>query len=359
MKNITINQAKLLLFILLAACLGCQKEPISLKSVSQIPEPTAKYEQDVIVQDASGSRSTVLLRISSNDKEFLNQFISINDFVLETVEKNEELEFDDELKNSSEINSLSNYIEDDLLIDLEPKISIEVIANNMEINVGYYFIDNQSLSNDIAKGMIYLRQIKSKNKRREFADSVSQYYTIKNYLRPDFFQTLDDQRIFGFGMNEIKANCINVYIISNPNCPSCSNVFNDFVSLIEKYNKKVNFKFTYLDSYYPNGAMAFTAANRQGKFAELYRLIHDHNRVNLDSVDIIYKLAKEVGIKMMDFERDLINMADLDKLLKTRDFLFENRIFETPVFIVNNLVLKEPHAINYLENVILEEIRKY
>ena len=209
------------------------------------------------------------------------------------------------------------------------------------------------------KGSFYLRQIKSKNRRKEFADSVSKFYAIKNYLRPDFFQTLDDQRIFGFGMNEIKENRMNVFIISNPNCPSCSNVFDDFASLIEKYNKKVNFKFTYLDSYYPNGAMAFTAANRQGKFAELYRLIHQNGGVNLDSLSCIFELAKEVGINVMNFERDIIDMVDFDELLKTRDYLFNNKIFETPVFIVNNLFLKEPHAINYLEQVILEEIEKY
>jgi hypothetical protein len=45
--------------------------------------------------------------------------------------------------------------------------------------------------------------------------------------------------------------------------------------------------------------------------------------------------------------------------VKTRDYLFDNKIFETPVFIVNNLILKEPHAINFLERVILEELEKY
>jgi len=143
-------------------------------------------------------------------------------------------------------------------------------------------------------------------------------------------------------MNEIKENRMNVFIISNPNCPSCSNVFDDFTSLIEKYNKKVNFKFSYLDSYYPNGALAFTAANRQGKFAELYRLIHQNGGVNLDSLSCIIELAKEVGINMVNFERDVIDMVDFDELLKTRDYLFNNEIFETPVFIINNLILKEP-----------------
>lgn len=218
---------------------------------------------------------------------------------------------------------------------------------------------NPSLLNDSVKGELYLRQIKSKNKRREFVDSVSQYYTIKKYLRPDYFETINDQRIFGFQLTEFKGNRINVFIISNPHCPGCNEVFSEFKRIVDKYNNKANFQFVYLDGYYNDDAMAFTAANKQGRFAELYNLIHENNIVYLDSLNYLFYLANKSGVNMVAFEKDFNNGVDLNNLLRTRDYLFENKIFETPVFIVNNLVLKEPHAINFLENVILEEIGKY
>ena len=149
--------------------LGCQKESKEFEFVSKVPEPTAKYSKEVIVKDSS-QKSTVLLLVSSNDKEFLDQFLEINDFVLETIEKDKESEFDYELKNSSEINSPRNYIEDDLFIDVEPKISIEVIANNMDLNVGYYFIS------------LNAKNLKSDNIQSELKSAS----TVPEYLAFDF-----------------------------------------------------------------------------------------------------------------------------------------------------------------------------
>ncbi len=217
--------------------------------------------------------------------------------------------------------------------------------------------DNPSLSNDFVKAQEYLRHIKMENIKRSFVDSVSQYYIVEKFLRPDYFQRINAQKVFGFNLSEINENRMNVFIISNPHCPACNDVFEDFRLILDKYKHKVNFKFVYLDSYFNDDAIIFAEANKQGKFARLYKRIHE-NPDALDSISVLFDLAKKSGINMSELENGF-NNTDINKLLKTRDFLFENKIFETPVFIVNNLVLKEPDAIYYLENVIHEEIQKY
>ena len=149
-----------------------------------------------------------------------------------------------------------------------------------------------------------------------------------------------------------------MYVISNPHCFACKEVFANIEYLVNNYNNQVNFWFIYLSNYFENDAVAFMAAYKQERFADFYRKIYQDLSSGIDSDEYLISLAIEIGLNIHEFEKDLNDKASLRYLLETRDFLFKNEIFETPSFIVNQLVLDGPDAINYLENVILEEIGK-
>jgi len=149
-----------------------------------------------------------------------------------------------------------------------------------------------------------------------------------------------------------------VYVISNPNCFSCKEIFDDIEYLVRKYNNQVNFWFIYLSNYFENDAIAFLAAHKQNKFIDFYRKIYQDISSELNSEDYLINLATDIGLNIKEFENELTDKSNLRYFLETRDFLFKNEIFETPSFIVNQLVMDGQDAINYLENVILEEIGK-
>lgn len=140
MKN-KFTQTQLILLILLFIAFSCQKESAEFESISKIPEATAKYSKELVVRDLT-QKSTVLLLISSNDEESLDQFLRINDFVLETVNLDQNIEYNDMFKSSSEIVSKSNYNDNEFANDndFESTIFIEVIAGNLQEDVDYYFI---------------------------------------------------------------------------------------------------------------------------------------------------------------------------------------------------------------------------
>lgn len=235
------------------------------------------------------------------------------------------------------------------------------IYNKIDItddDIRVFLNNNPSLSNNFEKADFYLRHIKLENQKRVFFDSVSQFYSINKFIKPEYFKKIDTQKIFGFPLSKTHKESTNVYVISNPHCFACKEVFANIEYLVNKYNNQVNFWFIYLSNYFENDAVAFMAAYKQDRFADFYRKTYQDLSSDIDSDEYLINLAIEMGLNIQEFEKDFNDKASLRYLLETRDFLFKNEIFETPAFIVNKLVLNEHNAINYLENVILEEIGK-
>jgi hypothetical protein len=92
-----------------------------------------------------------------------------------------------------------------------------------------------------------------------------------------------------------------VYVISNPHCFACKEVFANIEYLVNKYNNQVNFWFIYLSNYFENDAVAFMAAYKQDRFADFYRKIYQDLSSDLDSDEYFIKLAIEIGLNIQEF----------------------------------------------------------
>ena len=201
----------------------------------------------------------------------------------------------------------------------------------------------------------YLKNIKAEEIINHFFDSLIKINLIEKHLRPDVFPVIDSKELFAFDINHVDEETI-VYYLADLNCVYCNDKYPEFKKIMDRYNKIVSFKFIYLTEYYDLDAFSLAAANRQGKFLKMFDLITIDNIQYFDYNEYFYEIANKINLNLDDFEKDMNNKADIEKLITTRDYLYNKGVFTVPGFIVNNYLLDNPNAINYLEYVIIDEL---
>jgi len=87
--------------------------------------------------------------------------------------------------------------------------------------------------------------------------------------------------------------------------------------------------------------------------------MHDIIFEKVDSLNeslIYFDFAKAIGLNINKFKTDMEDKTVLKKLLINKELLVSNKIYTTPTFIVNNLILDGKYAVDYLEDVIKKEL---
>lgn len=203
----------------------------------------------------------------------------------------------------------------------------------------------------------YLLSLKQKDRQGELLDSLKQYYAIKIKLQPPFFNYIKTTDIYSFNINQNKSN-IEVLIVSHFTCPYCQNAEKQLKKLYKKYNKEVNFKFVYFSDYIAKSALACAAAAKQNKFRQMHDIIFKNIEL-LHQDSIYFDFAKELDLNITQFNRDMNNLQILKKFVKNKELLISKGLYSTPTFVVNGKILDKRHSIDYLEDVIIEELKKY
>ncbi|MCK4662326.1 MAG: thioredoxin domain-containing protein [Bacteroidales bacterium] len=235
-----------------------------------------------------------------------------------------------------------------------------------EINQKCKKISNQDFNNYIKQSNItnidtnsilnYLALIKGKERQIEYVDSLKSIYTVKILLQPSFFKKVEMSDIYSH--NIIKNNSkIQVFIISDFSCPACLKAEDILKKLYKKYNNNVSFEFIYFSDYVENSALACEAAAKQDKFRQMHNVIFE-NADSLYNDSIYYDFAKKIDLDLEKFKKDMQDKNILKTLLQNKDKLILKEIYSTPTFIVNGNVLDNKYSINYLENVIIQELKK-
>lgn len=207
-------------------------------------------------------------------------------------------------------------------------------------------------TNNILK---YIEVNRQKERQTQYVDSLKNIYTTKILLKPSFFRIIETADLYSQNITENKSN-IQVYIISNYKCPSCQKAENILNYLYQKYYNKVNFRFIYFSDYIGNDALACEAAAKQNQFKQMHNLIFKNTDL-LYKDSIYYDFAKKLNLNLNDFKDSFHNKMVLKRLLENKNLLILKKIYSTPTFIVNNKVLDGKHAIDYLEEVIIEELK--
>lgn len=202
----------------------------------------------------------------------------------------------------------------------------------------------------------YLLLLHQKERQKQYVDSLMQFYPVKVKLQPPFYREINTSQFYSQELTKKKENAIDVLVISDFSCTSCQKAEKTLKNLYEKYTDRVNFKFVYFSDYIDKSVLASEAAAKQNKFKQMHDMIFEH--AALLHQDAIYvNLAKKTGLDLEKFNEDMADKQILKKLLKNKNLLINNNIYSTPTYIVNGKVLSDKYAIDYLEDVIIEEIK--
>lgn len=202
----------------------------------------------------------------------------------------------------------------------------------------------------------YLLSLKQKDRQEELIDSLKQHYAIKIKLQPPFFNYIETDEIYSLNLNQNKSN-VELLIISDFTCPSCQDAENQLEELYKKYKNNVVFKFVYFSDYISKSALACEAAARQKKFKEMHDIIFENNNL-LNEISIYSSFATKLGLNMNKFNKDMTDKQTLKAFFENKEHLISNGIYSTPTFVVNGKILDKRHSIDYLEDVIIEELEK-
>ncbi|MCD6111938.1 MAG: thioredoxin domain-containing protein [Bacteroidales bacterium] len=64
-----------------------------------------------------------------------------------------------------------------------------------------------------------------------------------------------------------------------------------------------------------------------------------------------------MDLDITTFTKDINNTKILKNLIKNKELLISKNIYSTPTFIVNGKILDNKYAIDYFEDVIIEELK--
>jgi 2-hydroxychromene-2-carboxylate isomerase len=120
-------------------------------------------------------------------------------------------------------------------------------------------------------------------------------------------------------------------------CPACAAARPVVESVFDRYRDKVRLVFKHFPlGMHPNAekaARAAVAAERQGKFWEMYGLLFD-NQTEL-SADNVEKLAESIGLDMVKFRRDRDSEAVADAVARERKQGEALSLDSTPSLFIN------------------------
>ena len=115
-----------------------------------------------------------------------------------------------------------------------------------------------------------------------------------------------------------------------------------------------NLPYRYRDYSYP-AAEASLAANDQGKFREMHRLLLDRSP-NLDRSALV-GCAKEIGLDVPRFTRDLDGMRHRKEIDRDVGMAEELGLYNTPTIFINGLKLIGNRPYETYRAIIDEELR--
>jgi predicted DsbA family dithiol-disulfide isomerase len=263
-------------------------------------------------------------------------------------------------------NALNKLIEKELLNQESKRLHVSVssliekeVTNKTELvtpdDFSKYLEINDIRKEDIDSIMImsYLQETKRRESEIRYIEELKSKSKIEILLTPKYYRTVSLDSIYSYNIS--KGGNIFVYIISDFNCPSCQSIEEQLLSIINKYQNQVSFKFVYYSNYIDKSILACHAAMEQNKFFDMYKLVFE-NIGNLQNESDYQLLAQDLNLNLDAFNNDFSNMEIIKLHSLNSEKLGELGIFSTPSFVVNNKLIDSKNSIEFLEQVIKNEI---
>lgn len=143
-------------------------------------------------------------------------------------------------------------------------------------------------------------------------------------------------------------------------CPACASWHPLVGQLLQEFPDDVRFVYRYfpLTSIHANAlptAQAAEAANRQGKFWEMYDVLYQKQKEWENSTDIqnlLKNYASQIGLNIDQFTKDLEDKSINDKIKADLQSGNRARVDHTPTFVLNGKVIDNPQSYDEFQNLI-------
>lgn len=148
---------------------------------------------------------------------------------------------------------------------------------------------------------------------------------------------------------------ITIIEFSDFQCPFCKRGYDTMETILKQYPKDVKVVFKNMPLPFHNQAMpaakAAAAAGKQGKFWEMHDQLFG-NQQKLDSPDFYNNTAKEIGLDVEKFKKDMADPA-LETMIKAEAEVGQkNGIQGTPGFFVNGVAVKGAYPPEHFKMII-------
>ncbi len=161
------------------------------------------------------------------------------------------------------------------------------------------------------------------------------------------------------------TSSVQIVEYSDFECPACAYYFNIVDEFMEKEGS-TTVAFVY--RHFPlsqhrnaiNASMASEAAGRQGKFWEMYREIFKNQRdwASLQDARGTFSVyAKDIGLDMIRFERDVKDSVLRNKILEHYRSGVSSKITYTPTFFINGQKINNPKSYEELVSIVASSTR--
>ena len=104
-----------------------------------------------------------------------------------------------------------------------------------------------------------------------------------------------------------------------------------FESVLGKYNKKVNFLFTFYSDKVSRASIAAECADRQGKFWEMKDMLY--NNTDMDIRKYV-KYANHIGMDTVQFKKDFDDPGIYELISNNLQILGKKGVFGTPTIVI-------------------------
>lgn len=212
---------------------------------------------------------------------------------------------------------------------------------------------NQSINWDEKEVERILNEILQQERKDEFEKYLLEKYKPDIFLFPPHSGSISTERLLTFSFDG-KENENEIILVFDFDCMSCTDVLLKFKHLAKKYTNVASFKLIYLTANYGLPGKALMAAHRQGIETILFERmlvtdqdIHEH--------DFYHDFVSKFSSNPDGFNIDFASTEILKDLLITRDLLFSQGVFSTPVFIVNGFLYDHEETKDILEALIRQQ----
>lgn len=184
----------------------------------------------------------------------------------------------------------------------------------------------------------YLEDMIFREESRKYFNTLISKYNVEIFLPSPIPGIIDLSDL----PSHTKGNPISpnhIYIVSNPDCPSCCETFREFKNIYEEYKKDILLHYILFSPGDENAVLACEAAGKQNYFWEMAEIVFSHHPT--DDQSYYGEIVEKLGLDPDQFYKDMDSPELRERITLNYEILLERGIMELPAIILDNRILEK------------------